>query len=867
MEKLSLNVLREEFLRFFESKDHLRLKSFSLVPEDDPSILLVNAGMTPMKAYFTGAKQPPAKRIATCQKCIRTLDIERVGITTRHGTFFEMLGNFSFGDYFKKEAIEWSWEFLTDWLNIPKTSLYASVYFEDDEAYDIWKNIIGLDEDHIVKMGKEDNFWEHGTGPCGPSSEIYYDHGEEKGCGSPDCKVGCDCDRFVEVWNNVFTQFDKQEDGTYLPLENKNIDTGMGLERLACVMQGVDSLFEVDTIVEILNKVCSLTNTRYNQDKNKDISVRVITDHIRSAIMLISDGVIPSNEQRGYVLRRLLRRASRHGRLLGKDQAFLTELVDVVIDNAKGAYPELEENKDYIFKVVESEEAKFIMTLDSGMLLLNEYLDEAEEKKSNVLSGDLIFKLHDTYGFPFDLTKEIAEERGFVLDRKGFEKNMQAQKELARSAQKQSGDNAWQSEGEEYSRLPKTIFEGYDKNEVEAKIIGLTKKDDSIEIVTDRTVFYAEGGGQKADRGVISKEGSSVKIDECVNFDGIYIHKGKIIEGDFDLGDVVLCSIDKTKRMATKRNHTATHMLQYALINTLGTHVHQAGSYVDEERLRFDFTHFSAMTDEEIDKVQTIVNDMILKDLPVKKEIMTMEEAKKAGAIALFGEKYSETVRVVSIVPYSKELCGGTHIDSTGQTGVFKIVSEGGVASGVRRIEALTGHRAYEYYEEKDKLVNRVTKLLKTQNLRDRVNGLLDELRELKKENKDLKNKLTSTDVKDILSEYEELNGVKVIKAIIKDAGIPQLRELADKMKDRYEDAVAVFVSDSEKPALLIAASKGAVKKGVLANEIIKEAASLIGGSGGGRPDMAQAGGKDSKNVDEALDKAIQLVKEALKND
>ncbi len=867
MEKLSLNVLREEFLRFFESKDHLRLKSFSLVPEDDPSILLVNAGMTPMKAYFTGAKQPPSKRIATCQKCIRTLDIERVGITTRHGTFFEMLGNFSFGDYFKKEAIEWSWEFLTDWLNIPKNSLYASVYFEDDEAYDIWKNIIGLEEDHIVKMGKEDNFWEHGTGPCGPSSEIYYDHGEEKGCGSPDCKVGCDCDRFVEVWNNVFTQFDKQEDGTYLPLENKNIDTGMGLERLACVMQGVDSLFEVDTIVEILNKVCSLTNTRYNQDKNKDISVRVITDHIRSAIMLISDGVIPSNEQRGYVLRRLLRRASRHGRLLGKDQAFLTELVDVVIDNAKGAYPELEENKDYIFKVVESEEAKFIMTLDSGMLLLNEYLDEAEEKKSNVLTGDLIFKLHDTYGFPFDLTKEIAEERGFVLDKEGFEKNMKAQKELARSAQKQTGDNAWQSEGEEYSKLPKTIFEGYDKNEIEAKIIGLTKRDDSIEIVTDRTVFYAEGGGQKADRGVISKEGGSVKIDECINFDGIYIHKGKVIEGDFDLGDVVLCSIDKTKRMATKRNHTATHMLQYALINTLGTHVHQAGSYVDEERLRFDFTHFSAMTDEEIDKVQTIVNDMILKDLPVKKEIMSMEEAKQAGAIALFGEKYSEKVRVVSIVPYSKELCGGTHLDSTGQTGVFKIVSEGGVASGVRRIEALTGYRAYEYYEEKDKLVNRVTRLLKTQNLKDRINGLLDELRELKKENKDLKNKLTSTDVKDILSEYEELNGVKVINAIIKDAGIPQLRELADKMKDRYEDAVAVFASDGEKPALLIAASKGAVKKGILANEIIKEAASLIGGSGGGRPDMAQAGGKDSKNVDKALDKAIQLVKEALKND
>lgn len=864
MEKLSLNTLREEYLKFFESKGHLRLKSFSLVPLDDPSILLINAGMTPLKPYFTGAVEPPSKRITTCQKCIRTLDIDRVGITTRHGTFFEMLGNFSFGDYFKEEAIQWSWEFFTEVLLLDKNRLYASVYEEDDEAYDIWKNIVKMDENHIVRLGKEDNFWEHGIGPCGPCSEIYYDRGEDKGCGSKDCKVGCDCDRFVEVWNNVFTQFDKQEDGSYKPLKNKNIDTGMGLERLACVVQGVDSLFEVDTIKQILDTVCHVTGTVYGKNKTKDISIRVITDHIRSSVMMISDGIIPSNEGRGYVLRRLLRRASRHGRLLGKEDVFLAGLTDVVISNSKIAYPELEEKKDYIYKVVQSEESKFINTIESGMTILNQYLEQAKNDKKDVLAGEHIFKLHDTYGFPYDLTREIAFERGFKLDKDGFDVCMQNQKKTARDAKKANEGSAWQNDENVYKNLSKTKFLGYDKLVTQAEVLSFIQKDETVEVVTDKTVFYAEGGGQQADAGYICNNNAKMKVINVVSKEGICIHTGVMEKGIFYKGDIVTAYVDENRRRATERNHTATHMLQYALREVLGNHVHQAGSYVDHQRLRFDFTHFSAMDEEQILKVQSIVNSMVLKDIDVVKEVMDIDTAKKKGATALFGEKYSKQVRVVSINPYSMELCGGTHLSRTGETGLFKIVSENAVASGVRRIEALTGTNAIEHMQKQEDIVNQLSKMLKGTDVISKVENLSSSIKELKKENAELKNKLSSSEVKDVLSVFEQYKGIKIVSSVIENADMSVLRNLSDKARERYDDCVAVFVSTGEKVSMVVAATKVAVEKGIKANLVIKEAAALIGGSGGGRPEMAQAGGKDSDKAHDALKKAIELIKEAL---
>ncbi len=864
MEKLSLNTLREEYLKFFESKGHLRLKSFSLVPLDDPSILLINAGMTPLKPYFTGAVEPPSKRITTCQKCIRTLDIDRVGITTRHGTFFEMLGNFSFGDYFKEEAIQWSWEFFTEVLLLDKNRLYASVYEEDDEAYDIWKNIVKLAENQIVRLGKEDNFWEHGIGPCGPCSEIYYDRGEDKGCGSKDCKVGCDCDRFVEVWNNVFTQFDKQEDGSYKPLKNKNIDTGMGLERLACVVQGVDSLFEVDTIKQILDTVCHVTGTVYGKNKTKDISIRVITDHIRSSVMMISDGIIPSNEGRGYVLRRLLRRASRHGRLLGKEDVFLAGLTDVVISNSKIAYPELEEKKDYIYKVVQSEESKFINTIESGMTILNQYLEQAKNDKKDVLAGEHIFKLHDTYGFPYDLTREIAFERGFKLDKDGFDVCMQNQKKTARDAKKANEGSAWQNDENVYKNLSKTKFLGYERLITQAKVLSFIQKDEIVEVVTDETVFYAEGGGQQADAGYICNNNAKMKVINVVSKEGICIHTGVMEKGIFYKGDIVTSYVDENRRRATERNHTATHMLQYALREVLGNHVHQAGSYVDHQRLRFDFTHFSAMDEEQILKVQSIVNSMVLKDIDVVKEVMDIDTAKKKGATALFGEKYSKQVRVVSINPYSMELCGGTHLSRTGETGLFKIVSENAVASGVRRIEALTGTNAIEHMQKQEDIVNQLSKMLKGTDVISKVENLSSSIKELKKENAELKNKLSSSEVKDVLSVFEQYKGIKIVSSVIENADMSVLRNLSDKARERYDDCVAVFVSTGEKVSMVVAATKVAVEKGIKANLVIKEAAALIGGSGGGRPEMAQAGGKDSDKAHDALKKAIELIKEAL---
>ncbi len=866
MEKLSLNTLREEYLKFFESKGHLRLKSFSLVPLDDPSILLINAGMTPLKPYFTGTVVPPSKRITTCQKCIRTLDIDRVGITTRHGTFFEMLGNFSFGDYFKKEAIQWSWEFFTTVLKMDKNLLYASVYEEDDEAYDIWKNIVKMDESHIVRLGKEDNFWEHGTGPCGPSSEIYYDRGKDKGCGSKDCKVGCDCDRFVEVWNNVFTQFDKQEDGTYKPLKSKNIDTGMGLERLACVVQGVDSLFEVDTIKQILDSVCHATDTSYGVSRTKDISIRVITDHIRSSVMMISDGIIPSNEGRGYVLRRLLRRASRHGRLLGKKDNFLSELTDVVISNSKSAYPELEEKKEYIYKVVQSEEGKFINTIESGTAILNQYLEQAINDKKDILEGEYIFKLHDTYGFPYDLTREIASERGFKLDKDGFDECMQNQKKTARDAKKANEGSAWQNDENVYKNISKTEFLGYDRLDAQVKVLSFIQKDEMVELVVDKTVFYAEGGGQQADTGYIENSNASIKVTNVINKEGIFIHMGILEKGVFYKDDIVTCNVDINRRKATERNHTATHMLQYALREVLGNHVHQAGSYVDYQRLRFDFTHFSAMNDDQIRDVQNIVNSIILKDIEVVKEIMDIDSAKKKGATALFGEKYSKEVRVVSINPYSMELCGGTHLTRTGETGLFKIVSENAVASGVRRIEALTGLNAFEYLQKQDDAINQIAKLLKSSDVVQKVENLGNQIKELRKENEELKNKLSSSEVKDMLGTYEQYKGIKIIASVIKDADMPVLRNLSDKARERYDDCVVVFVSTGEKVSMVVAASKIAVKKGIDANVIIKQASMFINGSGGGRADMAQAGGKDSHMAEAALEKAVKLIKEAVDN-
>jgi alanyl-tRNA synthetase len=866
MEKLSLNTLREEYLKFFESKGHLRLKSFSLVPENDPSILLINAGMTPLKPYFTGALKPPSLRVTTCQKCIRTLDIDRVGITSRHGTFFEMLGNFSFGDYFKKEAISWSWEFFTEVLKMPKERLYVSVYNEDDEAYDIWHDIIGLPEDHIVRLGKEDNFWEHGTGPCGPCSEIHYDRGPEKGCGKPDCKVGCDCDRYIEVWNNVFTQFDKQPDGTYKPLAKKNIDTGMGLERLACVMQGVDSLFEVDTIKEVLDTVCKVTDTEYGKSHIKDISIRVITDHIRSSVMMISDGIIPSNEGRGYVLRRLLRRAARHGKLLGVNGLFLADLTEVVIKNSKGAYPELGEKSAYIWKVVDSEEQKFASTIESGMSILNEYLQDAKSRNLNVLEGEKIFKLHDTYGFPYDLTREIATEQGFGLDKDGFDTCMKNQKDTAREAQKVSEGSAWKKGTDRYKNIPRTVFTGYEKYEDDACILDILPSDDQVQVVLDKTPFYAESGGQQADKGIIQKGDSVIEVTGCVKNDGIYVHTGKILKGEFNKGDKVRCILDIDARKSTERNHSATHMLQAALREVLGEHVHQAGSYVDSDRLRFDFTHFQVMTDEEIRRVQKIVNNMILSCTPVKKEELEINEAKKRGAIALFSEKYGNIVRVITMGDFSMELCGGTHLDNSGETGLFKIISESGVAAGVRRIEAVTGTNAMDYFEERENLIKETEKALRTNDILGKAVSLQKELKDMKHENENLVKKLSSGETRDILDSYEEINGVKVIAAKITGADMNRLREMADKAREKYHSCVCALIGTADKANIVIAATSPVCKKGIHAGKIIKEVAAVVGGAGGGREDMAQAGGKDIEKADEALEKAKQIIRERLIN-
>ncbi len=859
MEKMGLNEIREKFLSFFESKGCLRLGSFPLIPKDDNSLLLINSGMAPMKAWFTGAKTPPRKRVTTCQKCIRTPDIERVGKTARHGTFFEMLGNFSFGDYFKHEAINWAWEFITEVMQIPKEVLWITVYEDDDEARDIWINEVGVDPERVVKMGKEDNFWEHGTGPCGPCSEIHVDRGEQYSCG-PNCKIGCDCDRFMEIWNLVFTQFDKQEDGTYERLANPNIDTGMGLERLAAYKQGVANLFEVDTVQGVMKHICKIANTEYKKDDKTDVSLRVITDHIRSTVMMISDGVIPSNEGRGYVLRRLLRRAARHGKLLGIDKPFLYTVADTVINESETAYPELAEKRDYIKNIVKIEEERFDATIDKGLAVLEEYLENSKE-----ITGEQAFKLHDTYGFPLDLTIEIAEEKGIKVDTDGFDAAMKNQKMTARTSRKDG--SSWEAEDElKFENAEKTVFDGYSTLEETSKITGLAKdseisdslkKGDKGVIVTEKTPFYAEMGGQVGDIGKITSGGAIAKVvDTKKSADGHFMHEVEVEDGEFKIGGSVTLKVCRKNRMAIGRNHSATHLLHKALKEELGTHVAQAGSLVTPNHLRFDFSHFEAMTKEQLKNVEKKVNEKILESLPIVTKEMPIEEAKKLGAAAQFGEKYGDTVRVVSMGDYSVEFCGGTHLENTAQIGLFKLISESGVAAGVRRIEAVTGAGVLEYIEKKDKLIEDTAQAMKSNpnDIAERAAALVNEAKELSRELESAKAGKAVSLAEDLIKTAENINGINVITAKIDGMGADDLRTLGDSLKDKEPNLVLVLAGvNGDKATLVAMATKEAVAKGANAGKIIKEVAKTAGGGGGGKPDSAQAGAKDLSKLDEAL--------------
>ena len=871
MGKLSLNVLRKKFLEFFESKEHLTVPSFSLVPDNDPSILLVNAGMTPLKPYFTGAKKPPSVRMASCQKCLRTLDIDSVGITDRHGSYFEMLGNFSFGDYFKKEAIAWAWEFFTEVLEIPVELLSATVYIDDDEAYDIWTKEVGLDKSKVSRLGKEDNFWEHGTGPCGPSSEIFFDRGIERGCGDPKCAPGCECDRFIEVWNLVFTQFDRQENDEYLPLAMKNIDTGMGLERLACVMQGVDNLFEVDTIRSTLDKTCEIANIEYKKDTKNDISIRLITDHVRSSVMLVSDGVIPSNEGRGYVLRRLLRRAARHGRLLGIKGTFMTDIVKDVIRESGGAYPELISRQDYIEKVIKIEEERFLSTVDQGLSILTNIIDEIKDVGGDIIKGTDIFKLHDTFGFPYELTEEIASEQNIKMDEDGFKTQMQKQKDMARNAQKsEDGSQAWGGNEEDaFEDTKPSVFTGYNNLIESGNVLKVVDANGVIEVALDKTSFYAESGGQVGDIGYLkSDKGFKMQVTGCIKtHTGVFIHKGKVINGTVFEGDSVTAEVDKSARKAIERNHTATHILQYALQNVLGNHVAQAGSHVGPDRMRFDFTHFSAMTNDEVKKVDSLVNEKILEDADVDVTTMSISEAREKGAMALFGEKYGDTVRVVSTGEFSMELCGGTHLEHTSSAGLFVVVSEGGVAAGVRRIEALTGAGAIEYLQDKKETLARISDSVKSTDADapSRVHKLLKDLKTARKEIDNLKKKAATGNASSVLDKPIDINGTKTIVAEIKGADMNTLRSMCDAAREKYDDCVILLISGDGKVSCAAAATKNAVGKGIHCGKLIGQVAGIVGGGGGGRPDMAQAGGKDSSKITEALEKASELIGEILK--
>lgn len=878
MKKMGLNEIREQFLRFFESKDHLRLPSFSLVPHNDPSVLLINAGMTPLKPYFTGAEKPPRNRITTCQKCIRTPDIENVGKTARHGTFFEMLGNFSFGDYFKKEAIQWAWEFVTEVMGMPGDRLYVSIYEEDEEAFEIWNRDVGIAPERIFRMGKEDNFWEHGTGPCGPCSEIYFDRGPERGCGQPDCTVGCECDRYIEFWNLVFTQFNRQEDGTYTKLEKRNIDTGMGLERLAVIMQDVENLFEVDTIRRILEYVCNKAGVMYGEGDD-DVSIRVITDHIRSTTMMVSDGILPSNEGRGYVLRRLLRRAARHGRLLGIEGPFLHDVAKVVIRESSEAYPELAEKEEYICKVIKTEEDRFAATIDQGIAILNAMIAELKLEKKDVLPGDMAFKLHDTYGFPLDLTREIAEEAGLTVDEQGFRAEMEEQKNKARMAIKNKEISAWgQDLAAGIEEDLSTEFVGYESYSSESKILYIildgeqvdsAQKGEEVTIILDRTPFYAESGGQVADTGVIAGKDGKVRVNNCNKTgEGLYLHSGIVEEGIIEKGTPVTATIDVERRLAIARNHTVTHLLHKALRNVLGDHVTQAGSLVEPDRLRFDFRHFSAMTKEEIKQVEEEVNARILDDLEVLVREMPVDEANRIGAIALFGEKYGDIVRVVQAGEYSTELCGGTHLKSTAQAGLFKIVSEGGVAAGVRRIEALTGKGALVYYDEVEEKLENIASVLKTtpqESLR-RVETISAELKAALKEIEQLKAKLASSSFDEVLENAEDVDGVRIVTGRFDQLDMEALRNTCESLRSKAGTGVVVLASAlGGKVSFVAMATKDAVARGIHCGNIVKEAAKAAGGGGGGRPDMAQAGGKDVSKIDEALRLAAEAAKAQIK--
>ena len=883
MKKYGVNELRKMYLKFFESKDHLAMKSFSLVPHNDNSLLLINAGMAPLKPYFTGQEIPPRRRVTTCQKCVRTGEIENVGKTARHLTFFEMLGNFSFGDYFKHEAIAWSWEFLTEVIGMDPDRRYPSIYGEDDEAYDIWTKEIGVPGEKITRFyrdenGECDNFWEHGAGPCGPCSEIYYDRGEKYGCGKPDCKVGCDCDRFMEVWNNVFTQFNGDGHGGYEELENKNIDTGMGLERLAVVVQDVDSVFDIDTMKAIRDKICSLAGKEYQKDEKDDVSIRLITDHIRSSTFMVSDGIMPSNEGRGYVLRRLIRRAVRHGRMLGINNQFMAELAQTVINESKDGYPELEEKKEFILNVLSQEESKFDKTIDQGLNILTQMQQDMKAEGKTELSGEDAFKLYDTYGFPLDLTKEILEEADCTVDEEGFEKAMQEQKEKARKARKTT--NYMGAEETVYQQLDPALtteFDGYDKLEADGKITALTTENEVVAaltdgqtgtIIVDKTPFYATMGGQQADIGTIVCGDSEFKVKDTVKLlGGKVAHIGEVVKGMFKDGDTVTLKVDAANRLATCKNHSATHLLQKALREVLGTHVEQAGSYNDGSRLRFDFTHFSAMTPEEISRVEDIVNKEIAADLQVVTEVMSLDEAKKTGAMALFGEKYGEKVRVVKMGDFSTELCGGTHVANTGVIGYFKIISESGVAAGTRRIEALTGEGLMKYYAEVEKELNEAAKAAKAEpsKLVNKINAMHDEIKELSSENEKLKAKLANDAVGDIDSQIKEVKGVKVLAMAVPEVDMNGLRNLGDQMKEKIGEGVVVLASSiGGKVTLLAMATDEAMKKGAHAGNLIKEIASLVGGGGGGRPNMAQAGGKNPAGIADAISKATEVVKAQL---
>ena len=874
-----VNELRRLYLDFFESKGHLKMKSFSLVPHNDNSLLIINSGMAPLKPYFTGQEIPPKRRVTTCQKCIRTGDIENVGKTARHGTFFEMLGNFSFGDYFKTEAIHWSWEFLTEVVGLDANRLYPSIYEDDEEAFDIWNKEIGIAPERIFRFGKEDNFWEHGAGPCGPCSEIYYDRGEKYGCGKPGCTVGCDCDRYMEVWNNVFSQFNNDGHGHYTDLIQKNIDTGMGLERLAVVVQDVDSIFDVDTLQALRNKVCEMAGVKYKEDEKQDVSIRVITDHIRSVTFMVSDGIMPSNEGRGYVLRRLLRRAARHGRLLGIQDKFLSKLCETVIEGSKDGYPELEEKKEFITKVISEEEEKFNKTIDQGLSILADMEKALEEQNKNVLSGEDTFKLYDTYGFPIDLTKEILEEKNITIDEEGFSKCMNEQREKARKARKVS--NYMGADATVYDEIDPAItseFVGYDKLKNDSKVTVLTTEEDVVEalsegdkgtIIVDETVFYATMGGQEGDKGYITSPEGEFKVDTTIKLKGGKIgHVGVMTKGMIKAGDTVTLLVDSEYRADTCKNHSATHLLQKALRMLLGNHVEQKGSYVDPERLRFDFTHFQSMTAEELKKVEDIVNEKIVEAIPVETKIMTIEEAKKTGAMALFGEKYGESVRVVCIDDFSKEFCGGTHVANTANIRLFKIISEAGVAAGVRRIEALTDKGVLKYYEELEKLVKEASEAAKTESVQlvRRIHTMNDEIKALSSENEKLKAELANNALGDVSDNVVEIKGVKFVATKVDNVDMNELRNLGDKIKNEIGSGVVLVVSaiGSDKVNMIAMATDDAVAKGAHAGNLIKAVASLVGGGGGGRPNMAQAGGKNPAGIPELLKKAPNVLEEQL---